>query len=139
MDRVFTLCGVFFFAIVVAQFADAVNIMSGNDLYSACSQGAKLDTANRAEMTRNEVADAEANKDWCTAYIQGAQQTIALVRFDTSKVYASSCPENSVTNQQAQDVIIKYLRDHPENRHLPAPSLIALALHDAFPCISSKK
>lgn len=35
---------------------------------------------------------------------------------------------------QAQDVVTKYLRDHPETRHQPAIDLVVKALKAAFPC-----
>lgn len=41
-------------------------------------------------------------------------------------------PANMAT-QQAIDIVVKYLRDHPERRHLLASALIVIAMHEAFP------
>jgi hypothetical protein len=32
------------------------------------------------------------------------------------------------------DVVRLWLRDHPENRHYGAPSIVAQALKEKFPC-----
>jgi hypothetical protein len=39
-----------------------------------------------------------------------------------------------VTNGQAEDVVGKYLKDHPEERHHMAAALIIKAIAEAFPC-----
>ncbi len=46
----------------------------------------------------------------------------------------SYCIPQAVSGQQLDDVIVKYLADHPETRLQPADSLIFSALHEAFPC-----
>jgi hypothetical protein len=44
------------------------------------------------------------------------------------------CLPANVTVGQMQDVVENYLREHPENRHFTAASLIADALQRKFPC-----
>ena len=39
-----------------------------------------------------------------------------------------------VTGQQLKDVVVKYLRDYPEKRHLQARLIAVDALRKAFPC-----
>ena len=43
-------------------------------------------------------------------------------------------PKGGVTNGQAARVVLRYLRDHPEQLHEKASFLAVLALRDAFPC-----
>ena len=43
-------------------------------------------------------------------------------------------PANSVQVNQVVDIATAHLRDHPENRHLPASDLIVSALKEKFPC-----
>jgi len=45
-----------------------------------------------------------------------------------------ACIPQSVTQGQAKDVALKWLRAHPEKRHFAAAGLVAYALSDAFPC-----
>jgi hypothetical protein len=42
----------------------------------------------------------------------------------------------TLTSNQAADVVLKHLRDHPELRHLGAAGLVAQALEAGFPCRS---
>ena len=44
------------------------------------------------------------------------------------------CTPNTVNSLQMTDVILAYLRDHPELRHLPAQILFTDAMTEAFPC-----
>lgn len=44
------------------------------------------------------------------------------------------CLPRGATRQQLQDVIYKYVNDHPESRHKDVADLFQNALHDAFPC-----
>jgi hypothetical protein len=45
-----------------------------------------------------------------------------------------ACMAPNVKSGQLRDVVVKYLRDHPEKRHLGAANLVSLALQGAFPC-----
>ena len=38
-----------------------------------------------------------------------------------------------VTGQQTVDIVVKYLREHPAERHVPASILIVVALRESFP------
>ena len=60
----------------------------------------------------------------CLGYVIGAADGLGP-RF-------VAIPEN-VTAGQTQDVVIKYLRNHPESRNGPAGPLIMFALMEAWP------
>jgi hypothetical protein len=74
----------------------------------------------------------------CLAYITGATDAIQSERaagYDDQKGYLFPfCFHNGVIYQQITDVVVKYLRAHPETRNEAAPVLIARALEEAFPC-----
>ena len=57
--------------------------------------------------------------------------------YDMLQWMERTCAEVTVAKGQAADVVIKFLRDHPANRHMFAASLASVALMQAFPC--SKK
>ena len=65
-------------------------------------------------------------RSYCAGYV--AAMTDALVRI------GHACVPAEVTAQQAVDVVMTYLRDHPEQRQYPAwfPGRTALGLR--FPC-----
>jgi hypothetical protein len=44
------------------------------------------------------------------------------------------CPSNNIVFRQVQDVVINYLRSHPERRQFSAANLGQLSLKEAFPC-----
>jgi hypothetical protein len=44
------------------------------------------------------------------------------------------CLPEGVKPLQVADVVILWLRNHPENRHMSASSLAAAALKEKFPC-----
>jgi hypothetical protein len=62
----------------------------------------------------------------CLGYVEGLA--------DTLEVLKTICPAEGVTLGQFKDVILKYLRDHPEHRHFAAADEGGEALIKAFPC-----
>jgi len=44
------------------------------------------------------------------------------------------CVPSEVTNGQIMDVVLKYMREHPESRHLNPGVQALVALHGPFPC-----
>ena len=58
-----------------------------------------------------------------------------LKQMDILEEFKGTCvPEARVALGQLTDVVIKYLRDHPEERHLHGAVLVITAVSDAFPC-----
>jgi hypothetical protein len=53
---------------------------------------------------------------------------------DMLQTMGETCADKNVTRGQAADVVIRFLRDHPEVRNRSAPSLARSALKEAFPC-----
>lgn len=69
----------------------------------------------------------------CFAYILGTYHgfTIAESLHDVEPL---TCVPSTVTVDQLSEVVIKYLRNNPQNRHLPARGLVMIAIRNAFPC-----
>jgi len=44
------------------------------------------------------------------------------------------CIGEGVQNGQVMDIFVKYLKDHPEQRHYTSSSLFVTSLSEAFPC-----
>lgn len=82
---------------------------TGNDLYVACAQ---------------------ADKTWCYAYLAGLADGFA---FEENATPLICIPPHADTRQLA-DIVVEFLRTHPERRHYQAGSLVWGALFDAFRC-----
>jgi hypothetical protein len=91
------------------------------------------------------TCESPSNLDICLGYIEGVADE--LVSIKSLKIpfrapngnmvifmHDSSCRPLEVTAGQAKDVVVQYLQNHPELRHLAATTSIYLALEKAFPC-----
>jgi hypothetical protein len=86
--------------------------LNGNDLLAVCQD-------NRQEMIH-----------WCRGYILG----ITDVMFDSYLTPISACPSAGIPQQQLVDIVVKQLKEFPEQRHASAKYLVAGSLLKAFPC-----
>jgi hypothetical protein len=48
------------------------------------------------------------------------------------------CPPRNITAGQAQDVVKRYLENHPEKRHFSADSLVINAVAQVWPCANNR-
>lgn len=78
--------------------------VTGNDLYDRCTESTAASTY-------------VANYAFCRGYIYAAADFYGTVAAENGR---PSCRRAGVTGQQIVDIVIKYLRDHPEERHKPA-------------------
>jgi len=67
----------------------------------------------------------------CLGYLVGVADTFDALRPTTRFDY---CLREGATNAQLQRVVVKYLKEHPEELDLSAGWLVVLALTDAFHC-----
>ena len=65
----------------------------------------------------------------CMGYIAGMADDIL---FDESR--EQICLRAGITVKQVVDVVTNWLAAHPEDRDMPASSLVRFALRKAFPC-----
>ena len=88
-----------------------VTFLHGNDLDGACRG-----------------ADVEP----CTFYVVGAYDTIDLSQ-QAKLTRKYICLQPNVNISQMTDVFMKYIRDHPEKRHLLGTTLVSMSLEEALP------
>lgn len=69
----------------------------------------------------------------CYAFLDGLSEGISVmaIRDKTRKPF---CIPAGVTKGQATDIVVKFLRENPERRHLDGTLLVVVSLHSAFPC-----
>jgi len=95
--------------------AQRVSLTTGNKLLEACESKGEFD------------------QEFCHGYITGVSDMEGINTAAHPEQRRSCIPED-VTNGQIKDVVLKYLRDHPEDRHLLAAILIVEAVSKAFSC-----
>lgn len=100
-------------ATIVTSQPAAAAFNTGNEVLQKCDEGA--DTQDIA---------------YCLGYIAGAVDQIAL----WTNYGGKNCIPSNATLGQMRDVIVKYLKDHPQDRHRSAPLLSYMALGEAYSC-----
>lgn len=109
--------------VIVAVVALAISSMSapvpalaafkdGNDLWNVCGES---DTRNQ---------------HLCLQYITGVVDGVTAI----SARNLPFCPRKGVKAGQIQDLVIRYIESHPQDRDRPAAWLILSALAEAYPC-----
>ena len=98
---------------------------SGNEFYASCS-------------------GPGASENYCIGYVLGAIEgwsaAMGLIREGNPEVHLHGialfalCPPDDHNLKQAFDIVVKYLRDHPEHRDRSMALLTRIALSEAWPC-----
>jgi hypothetical protein len=66
----------------------------------------------------------------CDAYVDGFADAISAA----GKDHALACIPIAATGTELRDVLVKFLKDHPEDQHLQASALAKRAFAKAYPC-----
>jgi hypothetical protein len=101
--------------------------VDGNQLYSECQSAEEnvRTTGDTLEFRTSGSGKELVPAGMCWGYVLGVMDSIPEGEgFD---------PDPGVRGSQYVDVVLAYLRNHPERRNLPAYGLIRHALADAFP------
>ena len=97
-----------------AQADDVLGFISGNQLLQMCQSASDFDKAT------------------CVGYVTGFADSASKVSAtDNTCVFQT---EKGVTQKQVVDIAVKYLVDHPEERHWLAATPLMAAMKQAFPC-----
>ncbi len=108
---------------------------NGNNLLSEC--GAVLTSVDDAQSF-----DASQSKTFdvgfCLGLMQGMLHMNQFYEYQL-KGAALFCQPDGTTTGQAARIVVKYLRDHPEELHIRDRLLAYMALRTAFPCANRKK
>jgi Rap1a immunity proteins len=68
----------------------------------------------------------------CLAYITGAADGSNMTQVALENEFL--CIPSTVSRAQMKDIVVRYLVDHPDKRHLNAGGITMIALKDAFAC-----
>lgn len=99
----------------------------GNKLLTDCSIAIKVMEDGSKEPTQI------TSTAYCLGHVRGADDMHNLYRA-ISKSEPLYCLPSEVTTGQMVRIIVKYLKETPENLHLDGTMLIATALRGAYPC-----
>lgn len=99
-------------AIIMITHPASAYFDSGNDAYRLCKDTGYFSQGH------------------CLGYWAGIWDAFSQLNFFCGTAHA--------TKQQIADIVIKYMVQHPEERHKPAISLGLAALTEAFPCNNRK-
>ena len=91
------------------------NYMDGNSLKRICTSDVSRETIQ------------------CYGYVAGAIDQLNLM-VDVGDGVPFHCPPEQMALGQAKSVVEKYLKDHPEELHKPASSIVIFAMSKSFPC-----
>jgi hypothetical protein len=97
-------------AALMSGSAHAGSGMTGNELLQECT------------------AKGYDSQGYCLGIVFG------FVTGNTIEASSSICIPEHVNRGQTRDVVVRYLQQHPEKRHLQIEMLLNDALAEAFPC-----
>lgn len=101
--------------------------VSGNQLYDWCT------TSERdAIYFQNDASCREYIIGVSDGMTTAADVVTAVAKLDTP--FELICVPDRVRAGQLREVVVRYLRDHPADRHESAAFQVALAIKDAYPC-----
>jgi hypothetical protein len=96
-------------------------INTGSGLLENCTFGA-LESGQE---------DREYHLGQCIGFIKGVTNTLA------EQQLGEICPPNELTNEELKNVVVAWLRAHPEFLEAPAVGAVVSATTKAFPCQTS--
>jgi hypothetical protein len=74
----------------------------------------------------------------CFAYIDGVMDGLTLAKIKPDGSGVDYCLPRTATRQQIFDVVVKWIKEHPEDRDILASALIKRAVIKTFPCYGSR-
>jgi hypothetical protein len=72
-------------------------------------------------------------KLFCTGFVDGIHRLLRGSQFHLV------CSPDDVTTGQVRDIAVRYLLDHPADRHHNAEEVVTFAMIEAFPCAPPKQ
>jgi hypothetical protein len=105
----------------------------GNFLLESCSAVVRFEDGD-------DRGDWKKTRDiWsCYAFVDGVLDTVEMIALASGGRNPYCFSGDRIQKRQIARVIVKYLRDHPQDLHIKAASLTLVAMTEAFPCEAVK-
>ena len=110
--------------------AAATGTGSGNDLLEQCNTAIRFsDNGKLGEATASEAFRI----GFCLGLVHGAVETIRAQQIGFGHTEFGCIPD-AIENGQAARIVVKYLKEHPDQLHQDDALLAISALRQAYPC-----
>lgn len=109
-------------ALATPAFADYYD---GNELYGL------LQANSQFRLTKRATTQQAYESGIAQGYVGGVQDS---ANGQPVNGFLFFCVPSEVKGSQAEEITLNYLKAHPEERHLPAKTLVIWALAEKFPC-----
>ena len=112
--------------------------ISGNKLWEFCEGGLAQDLLKQGGELLEQWTGAPISVQKyapCTSYALGVIDSLENA-VSSGLMAPTFCipPGNQVTTEQITAIVAKFLKEHPEKRHLLGAAIVSAAATDAFPC-----
>jgi hypothetical protein len=94
---------------------------------SSAARGQRVSNVTGTTLLR---ACTGASTTSCDAYVDGFGDAIE----EGGRANALACIPRSATGTELRDVLVKFLKDHPEDQHLTAGAIAKKAFGKAYAC-----
>ena len=115
---------------LVAQESPA----TASALLRRCETALRLDSSSSGHGTKGEMIET----GMCVGQVRGVADTMILWAHDTANVTGDAhlpvCLPKILRPRTGIQIVVSYLKKHPEKSAAPDSVMIYLALLDAFPC-----
>ena len=117
-----TILIVLMLLVPVSCYADGNELLKRCDLFVSYVDAESSDTASSSEMM------------FCAGFMQGITNMNLLYQLVLKSDAQFCLPEWGISNSHAARIVVKHLRDYPEELHRNEFVLAIWALNVAFPC-----
>ncbi len=104
------------------------NTQTGNDILRSCGPIVNMLDGKKIDLKE------ETQGLWCTGYISGLLDGIALSPIKVDGKDVLCLPKDGISNDQAIRIVVKWLREHPDKLHLSGRMEALISLVKSFPC-----
>jgi hypothetical protein len=78
--------------------------------------------------------EAVTDRAFYYGYVSGIVDSYRFLSDFNPEIRFICLPKQGISNEQAVQIIVKWLKNHPDRLHEPAKLLVLEALSGAFPC-----
>ena len=101
-------------------------------VYAVPSYGQFLDGNRLFELCDEEAPDYK--QDVCLGYVMGVIDVLVSHSDVEIEQRIGLCAPKNVSAAQLRAIVVRYLKQHPDERHYAALNTVGAAVRDAFPC-----
>ena len=118
--------------VAVGIWTVPADAMTAERLESACRD---VDVITRPDdFPAEEFIETFGEAATCAGFVDGFLSAAAVAQFINPRGMPFCQPKDGISIDQARRVFLKFTATHPEDLHLEARTILAIALREVFPC-----